>query len=72
MRKDERERLLHMSHEELADLVLELYDQLDDLQQKVTKHQLTAVYQKDRADQATRQFKRLSESGDYDALRSSE
>jgi len=68
MQEDERERLLSLSHEELADLVIELYEQLDDLQQKATKHQLTAVYQKDRADRATSQFKILSESGEHNAV----
>ena len=68
LREDERERLISLPQEELADLVLELYDQLDAAETAVRKHELCAVYQTDRADQATRQFKRLTESGERDAL----
>ena len=68
MREDERARLLDKPPEELVDLILELYDQVDTLENRVRKYELTAVYQKDRADQATRQFKALSESGEHERL----
>ena len=68
LKEDERNHLLQKSKEELVALVLELYEQVDILEGKVRKQELIAVCQKDRVDQATRQFKILSESGEHERL----
>ncbi len=60
LREEERKRLLSMSQEELADLVLDLWDQMDVMEQGLRKHELTAVYEHDRANHATARLKKLS------------
>jgi hypothetical protein len=69
LKEDERNHLLQKPKEELVELILELYEQIDILEQGVRKHELSAVYQKDRADRATHQFKTLSESGEHERLK---